>query len=99
MSGGDIHPDGIPIGTGLQYWQTQFLSFHCLNRDCGRWVDMGLRRAVRLAGDPAVRVRAFGRRLRCAGCGHRGAHPMLSADCRSEHAREREGLLKVCLEE
>ncbi|MCW8087604.1 hypothetical protein [Sabulicella glaciei] len=85
----------LPLAASLHLADRHFFSLSC--RGCQRMVDMGVRRAVRLAN--GQRTEDWLARLRCIECGSRGASIQFRADTRNAEAIARDGPLPVCQEE
>lgn len=85
----------LPLTEALPYAHRTYLSLGC--RSCGHRAEMGIRRAVRLAGGQSTEE--WLERLRCTRCGGRGANITLCADTRGEVQKERDGPLPVTLQD
>ncbi|MCW8086616.1 hypothetical protein [Sabulicella glaciei] len=85
----------LPLSISLPHAHIHYFAFSC--RRCGRSVDVGIRRAVRLCGD--LSTEEFLARMRCRECGHRGALITVHGDPRPPDVVERDGPLPVTLEE
>jgi ribosomal protein S27E len=69
---------------------TTYLDVMC--RSCQRWSTLIFGRAIRMTS-PETTIGQLSSRLRCEGCGGRGALLQIAVDTRPENLRQREGLL------
>lgn len=77
----------IPLTASLPHADKLYLSVGC--RGCHRSVEMGIRRAVRLAA--GISTDEWLARLRCTECGHRGAMVQVHPDTRPHDVFLRDG--------
>lgn len=84
----------LPLATSLPHADKLYFSIGC--RGCHRSVEMGVRRAVRLAA--GLSTDEWLARLRCTACGHRGAGLQVHPDTRPHDSIQREGPLAVTQE-